>query len=111
MENCQKSKSFSKIWLWKSWNFAIIFWPAVIFFLNKRNVKKLKYQVNNCFLSLCDLYDIEFNFCSFKIWIFPFFINFFPQLSRFWKNGPDKGGGDGDGENFLIGKCCENEMT
>ena len=39
------------------------------------------------------------------------FINFFPQLSRFWKNGPDKGGGDGDGENFLIGKCCENEMT
>ena len=27
VENCQKSKSFGKIWLWKSWNFAIIFWP------------------------------------------------------------------------------------
>ena len=24
VENCQKSKSFSKIWLWKSWNFTII---------------------------------------------------------------------------------------
>ena len=34
LENCQKSKSFSKIWLWKSWNFGIIFWPAEIFFLN-----------------------------------------------------------------------------
>ena len=22
LENCQKSKSFSKIWLWKSWNFG-----------------------------------------------------------------------------------------
>ena len=22
VENCQKSKSFSKIWLWKSWNFG-----------------------------------------------------------------------------------------
>ena len=34
LENCQKSKSFSKIWMWKSWNFGIIFWPAEIFFLN-----------------------------------------------------------------------------
>ena len=36
-----------------------------------------------------------------------FFKNIFPnfsQVSEFqWDNG--------DGENFLIGKCCENEMT
>ena len=32
VENCQKSMSCSKIWLWKSSNFGIIFWPAKIFF-------------------------------------------------------------------------------
>ena len=47
MENCQKSKSFSKIWLWKSWNFGIIFWPAVIFcFENKKNVIQFRYHEN-----------------------------------------------------------------
>ena len=35
LENCQKSKSFSKIWLWNCGTFAIIFWPAKIFFLKK----------------------------------------------------------------------------
>ena len=30
MEKCQISKSFSEIWLWKSSNFTIIFWPAGI---------------------------------------------------------------------------------
>ena len=35
---------------------------------------------------------------------------FFSQIS---KSPPDSGDGDveGDGENFLIRKCCENEMT
>ena len=35
---------------------------------------------------------------------------FFSQIS---KSPPDSGDGDanGDGENFLIGKCCENEIT
>ena len=32
MENFQKTKSFSEIWLWKPVKFAIIFWPARIFF-------------------------------------------------------------------------------
>ena len=32
MENFQKTKSFSEIWLWKPVKFAIIFWPAQIFF-------------------------------------------------------------------------------
>ena len=32
------------------------------------------------------------------------------QFSEFqWDNGDGDVGGDG--ENFLIGKCCENEMT
>ena len=37
----------------------------------------------------------------------------FPFLSQISKSPPDSGDGDvdGDGENFLIGKCCENEMT
>ena len=30
MEKCQKSRSFSEIWLWKPVKFAIIFWPAQI---------------------------------------------------------------------------------
>ena len=40
-------------------------------------------------------------------------MNFFPQLSHFCKNGPDKGGGDGDvdGEKFLTGNFAENEMA
>ena len=63
------------------------------------------------FLSLWDLSDIELNFFPFQIKIFPFLINFFPQLSHFCKNGLDKGGGDGDGENFLIGNFAENEMA
>ena len=37
------------------------------------------------------------------------FLNF-SQFSEFqWDNGDGDIGGDG--ENFLIGKCCENEMT
>ena len=32
-------------------------------------------------------------------------------MSPLCKNGPDKGGGDGDGENFLIGNFAENEMA
>ena len=37
----------------------------------------------------------------------------FPLFSQISKSLPDSGDGDvgGDGENFLIGKCCENEMT
>ena len=37
----------------------------------------------------------------------------FPFCSHISKSSPDSGDGDvdGDGENFLIGKCCENEMT
>ena len=35
VENCQKSMSCSKIWLWKSSNFGTIFWPAKIFFFEK----------------------------------------------------------------------------
>ena len=34
----------------------------------------------------------------------------FSQISKSGWNGGD-GDVDGDGENFLIGKCCENEMT
>ena len=39
--------------------------------------------------------------------------NYFPILSQISKSPLDSGDGDGDGdgENFLIGKCCENEMT
>ena len=37
----------------------------------------------------------------------------FPFFSQISKTAWNDGGGDinGDGENFLIGKCCENEMT
>jgi hypothetical protein len=39
--------------------------------------------------------------------------NIFPNFSKFsefqWDNGDSDVGGDG--ENFLIGKCYENEMT
>ena len=37
----------------------------------------------------------------------------FPFLIQISKNAPDSGDGDvgGDGENFFIGKCCENEIT
>ena len=35
--------------------------------------------------------------------------NKFPFFSQISKSPPDSG--DGDGENFLIGKCCENEIT
>ena len=35
--------------------------------------------------------------------------NIFPNFSQYsefqWDNG------DGDGEKFFMGKCCENEMT
>ena len=39
--------------------------------------------------------------------------NLFPIFNQFSKSAWDSGDGDvdGDGENFLIGKCCENEMT
>ena len=39
--------------------------------------------------------------------------NIFPNFSQFSEFQWDNGDGDigGDGENFLIGKCCENEMT
>ena len=39
--------------------------------------------------------------------------NYFPTFSQISKSGWNDGDGDvdGDGENFLIGKCCENEMT
>ena len=42
-----------------------------------------------------------------------FFKNIFPNFSQFSEFQWDNGDGDigGDGENFLIGKCCENEMT
>ena len=59
VENCQKSKSFSKIWLWKSWKIAIIFWPAQIFLVvefthicyKKVILKNLRYFVANFLLS------------------------------------------------------------
>ena len=37
----------------------------------------------------------------------------FAICSQFSKSGWNGGDGDidGDGENFFIGKCCENEMT
>ena len=31
-------------------------------------------------------------------------------MPHFWKNELDKGGGDGDGENFFIGKYCKIEI-
>ena len=42
-----------------------------------------------------------------------FFKHIFPNFSQFSEFQWDNGDGDvgGDGENFLIGKCCENEMT
>ena len=42
-----------------------------------------------------------------------FFKNIFPNFSQVSEFQWDNGDGDvgGDGENFLIGKCCENEMT
>ena len=49
-----------------------------------------------------------------QIWTFFFapkkLFSFFSQTS---KSGWDDGDGDVDvdGENFLIGKCCENEIT
>ena len=51
---------------------------------------------------------IEFNLKKIKNFISLFFIHVFSQICQFWKNGPDKGGGDGDGETFFMGKCCEN---
>ena len=41
------------------------------------------------------------------------FKNLFPIFNQFSKSAWDSGEGDVDGygENFLIGKCCENEMT
>ena len=52
-----KVNIFAPFGLWKSWNFAVVFWPAVIFFLQKlkKNRKKINYQVKKLFLSLWDL--------------------------------------------------------
>ena len=36
---------------------------------------------------------------------------YFAIFSQIPKSGWNTGVGDGDGENFLMGKCCENEMT
>ena len=39
--------------------------------------------------------------------------NIFPNFSQYSEFQWDNGDGDvgGDGEHFLIGKCCENEMA
>ena len=37
------------------------------------------------------------------------FKKLFPVFSQILNSWWDSG--DGDGENFLIGKCCKNEMT
>ena len=60
----------------------------------------MTFNIKNFFLLI-----LEFEFFNF---LYISSLNFF----HFWKNGPDKGGGDGDGdgENFLIGNFAENEM-
>ena len=70
-----------------------------IFFLSKKYtlVPKLSYM-------FYEKYFIKYNIVL---------KNLFPFLSQISKSPPDSGDGDvdGDGENFLIGKCCENEKT
>ena len=45
VENFQKTKSFSEIWLWKPVKFAIIFWPAGIFFLICLKIQKKLFRI------------------------------------------------------------------
>ena len=67
--------------------------PWFFFEKNLKNVKKFNIKETNFSMNVWPI-RYRINFFSFKIFIFPFFLNVFPQISHFWKNGPDKGGGD-----------------
>ena len=75
-----------------------------------KKMKKIIQKIMNIILSTYTLiYVSPKNIIFLEI----FFKNIFPNFSQFSEFQWDNGDGDvgGDGENFLIGKCCENEMT
>ena len=115
---CGKMPNHSKIapgGLGLSLNKSLIFSEFPIFFL-QNPLKNRKKKKTNFFLKKVQLYDLNFhvffgkknyeNFFHPQKWYFAIFSQI-PKSG--WNTGV--GDGDGDGENFLMGKCCENEMT
>ena len=77
---------------------------------NTKKIKKIFFLSKNYPL----VHKLSYMFSKKKqFFIFPPPKIVFPFLSQISKNPPDSGDGDvdGDGENFFMGKCCENEMT
>ena len=95
-------------------SFVILFKKMGYFFLNIR--KKLK-KIKNIILKIINIspstYSLMYVLKKKSHFLEIFFKNIFPNFSQFSEFQWDNGDGDigGDGENFLIGKCCENEMT
>ena len=99
-----------------SLKFGHTFKENLKFFL--KNPKQLKTITENCLKTInIILITYTLRYVLGKklkyFWETFFFYIFFPNFSQFSKFQWDSGDGDvgGDDENFLIGKCCENEMT
>ena len=92
LENCQKTKLFCKIWLWKRLKKAAIFSEFWYFFSkNREKYKKIvkipkKSKIN---LELCTVWYIFF--FRFYFWRFDFQKNIFPIIGKFWKGPWDSG--------------------
>ena len=92
MENCQKTKLFCKIWLWKRLKKAVIFSEKIHFFSkklgkiqkNSKNSKKIKNEPGV-------MYCLIYIFFRFYFWRFDFQKNIFPIIGKFWK-GPWESG-------------------
>ena len=98
----------SKMWTCGSLSLSPEFWSC---FLRKLDIFfQTSVKIINISLSTYSLmYVLKINLLFLEI----FLKNIFPNFSQFSEFQWDNGDGDvgGDGENFLIGKCCENEMT
>ena len=96
----------------------MLFWSYFLrkrdFFLKNPQKNEKKEKIIQKFMNII-LSTYTLIYVSPKIIIFLeiFFKNIFPNFSQVSEFQWDNGDGDvgGDGENFLIGKCCENEMT
>ena len=114
VENCQKFKKLHRVGC-GSVEKKLYFFQKIGFHFSKncQNYKK-KIRVTKKLKNYSLVPIFWYMFCGtnnfFKKIIF---FKYFQNFCKFCKSRWDSGDGDvdGDGENFLIGKCCENEIT
>ena len=106
---------FCSRWPEQLYSRLVILFKKIGYFFSKsvKNLKKFKKIIlenMNIILSAYTLIHVSLkNIILLEIFKKIIFPNFSQFLEFQWDNGDGDVGGDG--ENFLIGKCCENEMT